>query len=468
MNPSIRAARSPPSRRVCVIGAGPCGLTTVKNLLAAGIDDIVCYEEASAIGGNWVYDDAPDRRSVYQATRLISSKRLSEFEDFPMPGDYPDFPSHRQMLDYFEAYAAHFNLPAKIALETRVESASRRPDGKWSVGVAGPGPGGKRVETFDDLIVCSGHHRDPLMPEYPGAFSGRMLHSREYKRPEPFENQRVLVVGGGNSACDIAVDVSRVAGSVSISMREGYFILPKMMFGRPTDQVYGKLRRYLPNSPRFLLDAIARAVVRFQVGPWEKYGLQAPKGSPIAMHPTLNTGILGALRDGSVRARPAISRLDGRLVRFSDGSADHFDTVIWATGFRFGYPFLDDAIMGADFTRFPPLYLSMMHPRIENLYFIGLFQPIGCIWRLADLQARIAALQIKGVLQRPSDVGARSEREASLRRRRYGTAPRHLIEVDYHDFRRDLQRELGGYAVATSSQLACASRASDSRVSAER
>jgi cation diffusion facilitator CzcD-associated flavoprotein CzcO len=90
--------------------------------LAADVDDIVCYEEASAIGGNWVYDDAPDRRSVYRATRLISSKRLSEFEDFPMPDDYPDFPSHQQMLDYFEAYAAHFNLPAKIVLKARVEA----------------------------------------------------------------------------------------------------------------------------------------------------------------------------------------------------------------------------------------------------------------------------------------------------------------------------------------------------------
>jgi cation diffusion facilitator CzcD-associated flavoprotein CzcO len=142
------------------------------------------------------------------------------------------------------------------------------PDGRWSVAVAGPE--GKRVETFDYLIICSGHHRDPLMPEYPGTFFGRMLHSCEYKRPEPFENQRVLIVGGGNSACDIAVDVARVAASVGISMREGYFILPKVMFGRPVDQVYAKLRRYLPGAPRFLLDAVAKAVVRFQVGPWEK------------------------------------------------------------------------------------------------------------------------------------------------------------------------------------------------------
>src|ERR1700743_2963637 len=160
---------TPPSARVCVVGAGPCGLTAVKNLLAAGVADFVCYEEAGDIAGNWLYDDSSDRRSVYKATRLISSKRLSEFEDFPMPEDYPDFPSHRQMLDYFNAYAARFDLLPKIVLNTRVESAKRLGDGRWSVETTRPD--GKRVETFDYLMICSGHHRDPLMPDYPGTFT---------------------------------------------------------------------------------------------------------------------------------------------------------------------------------------------------------------------------------------------------------------------------------------------------------
>ena len=145
----------------------------------------------------------------------------------------------------------------------------------------GAGPEGKRVETFDDLIVCSGHHRDPLMPEYPGTFSGRTLHSREYKRPEPFEDERVLVVGGGNSACDIAVDMSRVARSVSLSMREGYYILPKIMLGRPDRPALRACANvWFRYSPRFVFEAVARAIVRLEVGPWKKYGLQTPKGSP--------------------------------------------------------------------------------------------------------------------------------------------------------------------------------------------
>ncbi len=430
-----------PSPRVCVVGAGPCGLTAVKNLVAAGIEDVVCYEEASTIGGNWVYDDAPDRRSVYRSTRLISSKRLSEFEDFPMPDDYPDFPSHRQMLDYFIAYAARFELSPKIELNTRVESAKRLDDGTWSVTVAGAG--GQRRAIFDHLIVCSGHHREPLLPDYPGTFSGRTLHSREYKRPEPFENQRVLVVGGGNSACDIAVDVSRVAASVSISMRHGYLILPKVMAGRPVDQLYARMRRYLRFAPRFVQDAVAGAFVHFELGPWEKYGLQPPAARPTGIHPTLNTSILAALRDGAVLPRRGIARFEGSTVHFDDGKAESYDAVIWATGYRFGYPFLDETVIGPEFASAPQLYLSMMHPTIENLFFIGLFQPIGCIWRLADHQARIAARQIAGRLSRPSDVAARGAREARQRLRRFGSAPRHLIEVDYHDFRQALLRELG-------------------------
>jgi threonine dehydrogenase-like Zn-dependent dehydrogenase len=430
-----------PSVRVCVIGAGPCGLTAVKNLLAAGIEDVVCYEAAAAIGGNWVYDDAPERRSVYRATRLISSKRLSEFEDFPMPEDYPDFPSHRQMLDYFNAYAAHFALLPKIVLSTAVESATRQGDGTWLISAAGPA--GHSTKTFDHLIVCSGHHREPLLPDYPGTFSGKALHSREYKRPEPFENQRVLVVGGGNSACDIAVDVARVAASTSISMRHGYLILPKVMFGRPVDQLYARMRHYLRYMPRFVLDAVAGAFVRFDLGPWEKYGLQRPAGRLTGMHPTLNTSILAALRDGAVLPRHGLARFDGPVVHFDDGKTESYNTIIWATGYRFGYPFLDESVIGPEFASAPQLYLSMMHPTLENLFFIGLFQPIGCIWRLADHQARIAARQIAGRLRRPRDVAARSAKEVRERQRRFGTAPRHMIEVDYHDFRQALLHELG-------------------------
>ena len=432
MSPSS-AARSDgrPQPRVCVIGAGPCGLTAVKNLLAAGLDNVVCYDESDAIGGNWVFREESDRTSVYFSTHIISSKKLSEFEDFPMPADYPDFPSHRQLRAYFDSYAAHFGLAPFIRLRTRVERTERGHDGRWSVSLSG---GGR--ETFDHLLVCSGHHREPYVPEHTGTFGGEMMHSRDFKRAEKFRDRRVLVIGGGNSACDIAVDISRVASQTCISLRRGYYIVPKILFGRPIDLLYAKARKL----PRAIVQPLLAALLRLGIGPWNKYGLAAPECGPLEMHPTLNSDILNALRHGRVLPRPGIERFEGRLVHFSDHTVEPFDVVLWATGFRIAFPFLGDSTVDWDTSRPPPLYLKMMHPRIDNLFFIGLFQPIGCIWRLADHQARIAALQIAGRLARPIDIAARVRGQTP--HWHFETTRRHAIEVDYHDFRRDLMGAL--------------------------
>jgi hypothetical protein len=420
-----------PQPRVCVIGAGPCGLTTLKNLLAAGLSNVVCYDESEAIGGNWVFCENADRTSVYFSTHIISSKKLSEFEDYPMPADYPDFPSHRQMRAYFDSYAAHFGLEPLIRLRTRVERAVREPDGRWSVTLSG---GGR--ETFDHLIVCSGHHREPYIPQHAGEFTGEILHSRDFKRAERFRERRVLVIGGGNSACDIAVDISRVALRTCISLRRGYYIVPKILFGRPIDLLYEKARKL----PRVVVQPLLLALLRLGIGPWDKYGLTPPECGPLEMHPTLNSDILNALRHGRVLARPGVERFDGSMVHFRDRTAEPFDTVLWATGFRISFPFLDSSVVDWDPSRPPPLYLKMMHPRIENLFFIGLFQPIGCIWRLADHQARIAALQIAGRLPRPADIAARISSETP--HWHFEKTPRHAVEVDFHDFRRDLMGAL--------------------------
>jgi Flavin-binding monooxygenase-like len=424
-------------RRICVIGAGPCGLTTLKNILAVGLDEVECFDESDAIGGNWVFSEDPARTSVYETTHIISSRRLSEFEDYPMPGDYPDYPSHRQILAYFEDYAAHFGLMSHIRLRTQVRHASLDADGRWSVRLSREGR--EEEQIFDYLIVCSGHHREPYIPDYAGRFDGETLHSCDYKRAEPFRGKRVLVVGAGNSGADIAVDIGRVAARTCLSMRRGYHFLPKLFFGRPTDLFYAKMRRVLP---RRALGPLTRMTQYLLIGAWERYGLQRPTCGPLEMHPTLNIDILNALRHGTVLPRVGIERFDGRSVHFSDGKVEEFDTVIWATGFKISFPFLDTSIVDWNEPQRPSLYLRMMHPRIPTLFFIGLFQPVGCIWRLADHQARIVALQIAGRLDRPADIGARIDNEIRVAHRQFDSSTRHAIEVDYHDFRRDLMREL--------------------------
>jgi len=402
------------NRRVCVIGAGPCGLTALKNLLQAGCRDVMCYEESGGIGGNWAFTDDPGRASVHECTHLISSRRMSSFDDFPMPEDYPDFPCHRQLLAYFTDYARAFRLEPYIRLGSRVENYALGHDGRWTVRVTANGE--TRAETFDYLLVCTGHHREAFMPEYPGSFAGTIVHSSAYKRPNPFRGQRVLVVGAGNSAADITVDVSSVASHVAMSVRHGTYFLPRRMFGRPVDAAYafwgGKL-------PKPLLRAALKLWLRLAVGRWEDYGLPAPTGQPLEKPPTVNPAVLEAIRHDRIAVRRGIERYDGHTVHFTDGTRQEFDAVIMATGFRAEAPFLP--------------YLKMMHPAVPSLFFIGLFQPIGCIWRLADHQARIAALQISGRLKCPPGVEAHTRRLRS----------QNGIEVDYHDFRRELTRELG-------------------------
>jgi hypothetical protein len=160
------------------------------------------------------------------------------------------------------------------------------------------------------------------------------------------------------------------------------------------------------------------------------------------MHPTLNSNFLKVLRGGAVIPRVGIARLNENGIEFRDGTAEAFDAIIWATGFHTVFPFLDASIVDWNMAECPPLYLKMIHREFANLFFIGLFQPLGCIWRLADHQARIAALQIAGYLERPADIGARIEREMSSRYRRFDKSARHAIEVDYHDFRGELIEHL--------------------------
>jgi cation diffusion facilitator CzcD-associated flavoprotein CzcO len=423
--------------RICVIGAGPCGLTSLKNLLQAGLGNVVCYDDSDAIGGNWAYSERTDRTSVYECTHIISSKRLSSFDDFPMPADYPDFPSHRQLLRYFRDYAKAFDLERCIRLGTRVESATLRSDSRWSLQVTQGSE--RREEVFDHLMICTGHHREPHLPQYPGTFSGAITHSNLYRRPDPFRGQRVLVVGAGNSACDISVDIARVAEKTCISMREGTYIMPKLMFGHPIDEVYAFFKSKIPKP---VFQRVMRWGLWLSIGPWENYGLQTPTCEPLEQHPTLNTSILEALRHGKVLARVGIERFDGSTVYFRDGRQDDFDTIVMATGYHTVFPFLPASVVDWDTAKPPPLYLKMMHRSIPSLYFIGLFQPIGCIWQLADYQARIAAWQIQGRLQRPADIAARVGKEVASPHWRFRHSPRHAIEVDYHDFRRELLGEL--------------------------
>ncbi|MDP1602202.1 MAG: NAD(P)-binding domain-containing protein [Legionella sp.] len=422
--------------RIGVIGAGPCGITAAKNLIQQGQTNFVVFEKNDCLGGNWVYDEENNHSSVYETTHIISSKRLSEFEDFPMPRHYPDYPSHRQLLSYFNSYAERFGVDKYIRFNTSVEQITQTPSKQWLI--AYQDETGTHEDLFDYLLVANGHHWDPLMPTYPGKFNGEILHSHQYKKAESFKNKRVLVVGGGNSACDVAVEVARVASKTCISIRKGQHVFPKFIFGKPTDIAFAKIN-WMPAWGKQLLTT---AVIRILQGRYAKYHLKKPVGKPLEVHPTINSELLYSIRHGKILPKEGIDQFDGESVCFVDGHREAFDTIIFATGYRTSFPFFNKELIDFSTLTQIPLYRKMMHPRFDNLYFIGLFQPQGCIWPLADYQAKIAACIIAGSLKRPTDLPRKIKQEMKKTSHHFRENTRHALEVNYQTFRRQLLREL--------------------------
>jgi cation diffusion facilitator CzcD-associated flavoprotein CzcO len=420
--------------RIAVIGAGPSGLAALKKLQDAGFDP-VAFEQNAEVGGNWLFSEQPCHSSVYAGTHIISSKAFSQYADYAMPAHYPDYPSRTLLLEYFQGYARAFRLHDRVAFRTTVARCEPGPEGGWQLTLRGPG--GTRVEAFDHVLVANGHHWDPRWPAIPGTFSGRYLHSHDFKTARGFEALRVLVIGGGNSACDCACEVSRLAARTALSLRRGYWFMPKFLFGLPNDAVYARLL-FLP--PR-LRQALVGLLLRVVLGPFERYGLPQPDHRVLESHPTLNSELLDRLRHGDVVTRPDVARFDGARVVFQDGRAEEYDAVIACTGFRNSFPFLDRGLV--DFSGGAvPLYLRVFHPDLPGLYFIGLVQPLGCIWPLAELQAELVAARIAGRFRLPADLRERALEELRNPPFRFLPTPRHALEVDYHLYSRQLRRAL--------------------------
>ena len=424
-------------KRVCVIGAGPSGITAIKNLLDEGIQ-VVAYDYNSDVGGNWIYSENESHSSVFETTHIISSKTLSQYEDFTFdefePG-IPDYPSHDQLRRYFQAYAHRFNLYPHIEFNTLVKSCVLTADKQWQVTVKKDGI--EKTQLFTHLVVCNGHHWKPRYPDYPGDFEGEFLHSHQFKKAAPFENKRVLVIGGGNSACDVAVETSRVSKKTSISWRRGYTVIPKFLFGQPSDIVSSRMW-FLPYKLRYYLSDLT---VRLLTGPNKLYGLPKRDHKLASTHPTVNDELLYKLRHGKVHPKGDIERFEGKKVHFKDGSLEEFDTIIACTGFILAHPFFEKDFIDYSESEVP-LYLKMLHEEYDNLFFIGMFQPLGCIWPGSELQSKLAARAINGKWKRPKNIKELCRKEVTNPHFNQVKSARHTITVDYHKFVKSLKREL--------------------------
>lgn len=335
-----------------IIGAGPCGLGVAKAFSEAGIP-YVQVEADDNVGGNWYH-------GVYESAHIISSRKTTEYADFPMPANYPDFPSRQQMSDYYSLYADTFDLRRNIEFNTKVVMCLPLPDETWEVEFA---DGEKRI--FQGVIVCNGHHWDRRFPSYKGEFSGEMLHSKDYKNTAQLFGKRVLVIGGGNSACDIVSEAARVGAEAHLSLRRGYWFLPKTMFGKPSAESPAIF------LPVFVQRFVLKLMLRIVIGKYSDYGLPHPDHRLFDHHPTVSSEVLHYLKHGRIVPHPDIERFERNTVCFTDGSSIEVDTIVSATGYYVSFPFLPEGLVPVKNDNIAQLYAGLVLPDRKNLYVFG-------------------------------------------------------------------------------------------------
>jgi len=421
--------------RVCLIGAGSSGIAAAKALHERGID-FDCFEKSDRIGGNWVFGNKNGMSAAYRDLFINTSRPRMEYSDLPMPDSYPDFPHHSQIAAYFEEYVDRFGFRDRIVFETGVEHATREPDGSWTVELEGG-----ETRSYDALLVANGHHWDPRWPEpaFPGSerFEGVQMHAHSYVDNAIFAGKKVVVVGMGNSAMDIAVESSYVAERTYLSARQGVWIVPKYMFGKPVDQM-----RNDPRVPFKIRQRIVQQLLLRYAGPPERYGLPKPNHRFGEAHPTVSGRILDRIQHGTIAPKPNIASLEGRLVRFEDGSEVEADVIVYCTGYKITFPFFDETLISAPENHIE-LFRRVFHPEIPNVMFIGLLQPLGAIMPLAEAQGAWVGDYLTGDYAPPSEQEMRADIAADQEamRRRYVASKRHTIQVDYDDYLHELAKE---------------------------
>lgn len=418
-----------------VIGAGISGLTAGKMLGDYGVP-YTCFETSDRIGGNWAFGNPNGHSSAYRSLHIDTSKHRLSFKDFPMPEEFPDFPHHTQIKAYLDAYAEAFGLLDRIEFENGVEHAARRDGGGWDLTLQD----GSTREA-DLLVVANGHHWDPRTPEFPGHFDGEAIHSHHYVDPtQPLDlrGRRILVVGLGNSAADIAVELSGKAlqNQVTLSTRSSAWIVPKYVFGLPAD-------KYFATSPHVPLAWQRKLIQKMQFmtgsNP-ELYGLPKPNHKFFEAHPTQSVELPLRLGSGDVVPKPDIERLDGSSVRFVDGTASDFDVIVYATGYNITFPFFDEEFLSAP-GNVIHLFKRMFKPGLDDVVFMGFAQAVPTLFPFVEAQARLLAAYAAGAYALPDE--AEMERVIAADEQLYighvTDRPRHTQQVDYFVYEHDLR-----------------------------
>lgn len=426
--------------RLALIGAGPMGLAAAQLLAKHGIP-FQGFELHSDVGGLWDIDGP--RSTMYDTAHLISSKRMTEFADFPMRDEVAEYPSHRELKSYFREFARHFDLYRHYHFNAEVLRC---------VPLGGPGEGWnitwrdkqgvEHTEVYAGLLIANGTLSTPNMPEFKGEFAGELIHSSAYRNASQFDGKRVLVIGAGNSGCDIAVDAIHHGTKCDLSMRRGYYFVPKYVFGKPADTMGGAIK--LPMSLKRIVDG---AILKWFVGDPQKYGFPKPDYKLYESHPVVNSLVLYHAGHGDIRVRPDIDRFDGETVYFKDGSSSDYDLVLAATGYKLDYPFIDNALLNWQGDA-PHLYLNCMHPERDDLFVLGMVEASGLGWQGRHEQAEMVVRYLEGLREGSAAAKTLKQTKAEGFTRATGgmsyiDLPRMAYYVDKATYRKAVRQWIG-------------------------
>ncbi|WP_422005081.1 flavin-containing monooxygenase [Pyruvatibacter mobilis] len=419
-------------QRYCIVGGGPCGLLAARAFKLANIP-YDQFERHNDIGGVW--DMENPGTPMYETAHFIASRFTSGFYGFPMPDSFPDYPSHEQVLDYIRQFAITYGLRDSVRCGVGVERATpigSSAEGGWRVALSSG-----ETRTYRGIVCANGVTWHPQMPSYPGLeeFTGEIRHSVSYRTPAEFANKKVLIIGAGNSGVDIACDAAYSASAATISLRRGYYFVPKHIFGVPTDVILSGSEPLpegvaIPEDPAKMLDVL--------VGDLTRYGLPAPDHGVLQSHPIMNNQILHYLAHGDLRAKGDVRSFTRSGVVFDDGTEEDFDLVLCATGYEYRVPFIDRELFTWE-AGHPQLYLNIFHRNLRGLSAVGFVEFASAGYQRFDEIAQMIAMD--AFIEQTGDRRDEWRRmKAEDRPNMRGTmsyidSPRHTNYVDVQTYR---------------------------------